>query len=346
MPSLLDHQTSQTATGLRIRDVRKSFILIDAEHNPVTSMAAKGEAPISSLIEWQLRRVPTSSSVAGIMDGAAVLDADLQNFEDRKTMLQGRTMKIREAIGIGDIAETNVQQYAMDGASLFAEATKFALQQLRSRMETVTVGTQDSVAQSGTVASSPVPFVSRGLSHWKGKAASGDLPITDSWARTPAASIFTTALNTDTETVITEANVRAVLRSIFTVTKKRSRNLMLFCTLAFQEQFNNFLTTGAVSSTTAPLRRFSGDASTSNITLDVQTYTGPGGNVTLIPHLSLPAKVFGLLLDMDYVKLRMARNARFVPLTEDGSGPRGFADAIFAVADENPTTGGKFIQAT
>ena len=343
MPSLLDHQTSQTVTGLRIRDVRKSFILMDAEHCPVTSMAAKGEAPISSLIEWQMRRVATSTSVVGVMDGAAVLDADLQGFEDRKTMLQGRTMKIREAIGIGDIAENNVNQYAMDGASLFAEATKFALQRLRSRMETVAVGVQDSVQQAG-LAVGGTPFVTRGLSLWKGKAAAGDLPITDTWAQCPVASIFTTPLATDTETVITEAHVRAVLRSIFNVTKKRSRSLMLFCTLGFQEQFNNFLTTGAVSGTTAPLRRFSGDASTSNITLDVQTYTGPGGNITLVPHLSLPAKVFGLLLDMDYVKIRMARNARFVPLPEDGSGPRGFADAIFAVCDENPTSGGKFVQ--
>ena len=344
MPSLLDHQTSQTVTGLRIRDVRKSFILLDAEHNPVTSMAAKGEAPISSLIEWQLRRNATSSSVAGVMDGAAVLDADLQSFEDRKTMLQGRTMKIREAIGIGDIAENNVNQYGMDGASLFAEATKFALARLRNRMETVTVGTQDSVPQSGTVAASPVPFVTRGLSLWKGKGNTGDLPIADTWAQTPVASIYTTPLATDTETVITEANVRAVLRSIFNVTKKRSRNLRLFRTLGFQEQFNNFLTTGAVSATTAPLRRFSGDASTSNITLDVQTYTGPGGNITLVPHLTLPTKVFGLLLDMEFVKIRMARNPRFVPLSEDGSGPRGFADAIFAVCDENPLSGGKFVQ--
>ena len=346
MAHLLDHQTAQTVTGLRIRDVRKSFILMDAEHNPVSSMAAKGEAPISSLIEWQMRRVSTSTSVAGVMDGLGVVAADLQSFEDRKTMLQGRCMKIREAIGIGDIAEEITSQYAMDGASLFAEATKFALQKLRSRMEAVTVGTQESVPQSGTVDSSPVPFVTRGLSAWKGKAGSGDLPISDSWARTPAASIFTTAVNTDDEDVITEADVRAVLRSIFTTTKKKTRNLMLFCTLAFQEQFNNFLTTGTVSSTTAPLRRFQGDASASNITLDVQTYTGPGGNITLVPHLSLPAQVFGLLLDMEFIKLRMARNARFVPLPEDGSGPRGFADAIFAVCDENPTTGGKFIQAT
>lgn len=346
MAHLLDHQTSQGATGLRIRDVRKSFILVDAEHNPVSSIAAKGEAPNNTLIEWQLRQVATSSSTAGIMDGAAVAAADLQSFEGQKTMLQGRLMKKREAIGIGDIAETTTVQHGMTSAGLFAEATMYALQKLRSGVEAVTVGTQESVPQSGTVDSSPVPFVSRGLSAWKGKAGSGDLPISDSWARTPAASIFTTAVNTDEEDVITEADVRAVLRSIYTKTKKKTRSLMLFCTLAFQEQFNNFLKTGDTTSTTVPLRRFTGDASASNITLDVQTYVGPGGSITLVPHLSLPAKVFGLLQDMDYVKLRVARNARFVPLPEDGSGPRGFADIIFAPCDENPTTGGKFIQAT
>lgn len=344
MAHLLDHQTSQTATGLRIRDVRKSFILIDAEHNPVSSMAAKGETPGSSLIEWQLRYTPTSTSVAGVMDGLAVAAADLQSFEGQKTMLQGRCMKIREAVGIGDMTEVLTKQYGQTDASLFAEATKFALQKLRSRMECVTVGVQDSVPQSGTVDSSPIPFVTRGLSMWKGKGASGDLPISDSWARTPAPSIWASATNSAGADTITEADVRAVLRSIFTKTKRSTRSLMLFCTLEFQEQFNNFVKTGEVSSTTAPLRRFTGDASTGNITLNVQSYTGPGGNITLVPHLSLPAKVFGLLLDMDYIKLRMGRNARFVPLPEDGSGPRGFADAIFAVCDENPTTGGKFYQ--
>jgi len=342
MPLLLDHQTSAT---LRTRDVRKSFILINAEHNPVTSMAGKGEAPNNTLIEWPLRRVPTSTTVTGTMDGLAVLDADFQSFEDRKTILQGRLMKIREAIGIGDIADTVTDQYGMDGSSLFGEATKMALMKLRSRMEAITVGTQESVLQSGTVASSPVPFVTRGLSAWIGKAGSGDLPISDSWARTPADSIFTTTLSTDNPDTISEAEVRTVCRSIYNTTKMKG-SWMLFCSLDFQEQFNNFVKTGDVSSTTAPLRRFNGDASASNMTLDVQTYVGPAGRITLIPHMSLPAKVFGLLLDMQYVKIRMARNARFVQLTEDGSGPRGFTDAIFSVCCENPTAMGKFIQAT
>jgi len=342
MALLLDHQT---ATTLRVRDVRKSFILINAEHNPVTSMAAKGEAPNNTLIEWPLRRVPTSTTVTGTMDGLAVLDADFQNFEDRKTILQGRLMKIREAIGIGDIADTVTDQYGMDGSTLFGEATKMALMKARSRMEAVTVGTQESVLQSGTVASSPVPFVTRGLSLWVGKGATGDLPITDTWAQTPANSIFTTAANADNPDKITEANVRAVCRSVYNTTKQKG-NWMLFCSLDFQEQFNNFVKTGDVTSTTAPLRRFNGDTSASEMKLDVQTYVGPAGRITLIPHMSLPAKVFGLLLDMQYVKLRMARNARFVQLTEDGSGPRGFVDAIFSVCCENPTAMGKFIQLT
>ena len=340
MPLLLDHGT---ATTLRVRDVRKSFILINAEHNPVTSMAAKGEAPNNTLIEWPLRRVPTSSVVTGIMDGQAVADADYQNFESRKTILQGRLMKIREAIGIGDIAETVTDQYGMDGSTLFGEATKMALMQLRSRMEAVTVGVQDSIAQSGTSASGQ-PFVTRGLSLWIGKGNTGDLPIGDTWAQTPTTSVFTTTLATDGVDKVTEAVVRTVCRSVYNTTKQKG-SWILFCSLDFQEQFNNFVKTGDVAATTAPLRRFNGDTSASEMKLDVQTYVGPAGRITLVPHMGLPLKVFGLLMDMQYVKLRMARNARFVQLTEDGSGPRGFTDAIFSVCCENPTAMGKFIQA-
>lgn len=343
MPVLNEHAQ---ATNLKERDVTNSFTEIDAEHNPVTSMAAKGTAAKATLIEWPLKTVAVAADDAGVFDSLSVASSDLQNFEANKAMLQGRIQKIREAIGIGDIAQETSNQYGEGGKNLFAQATMFALQKLRNKMERVTIADKDSVAQSGSIGSSPVAFVTRGLAKWIGRSDSGgDLPISASFAVTPAASIYTTANDNDTADVITEDDVRAVLRSVYTKTKKAT-TFYLFCTLDFQEVFNNFVKTGEVSSTTAPLRRFNAGNADGTITLNVQKYVGANGStIILIPHLSLPTKVFGLLLDMNYVKLRMVRNPRFVPLPEDGSGPRGFTDAIFAVGCENPTAHGKFVQA-
>jgi hypothetical protein len=343
MPGLNEHSQ---APALKERDVTRSFTEIDAEHNPVTSMAPKGTAAKATLIEWPLVTVATADSDAGVFDTSPVADADTQNFESLKAMLQGRIQKIREAIHIGDIAQETSNQYGEGGQNLFAQATKFALQKLRSKMERVTIANKDSVPQSGAIGSTPVAFVTRGLSNWIGRSNSGgDLPLPASWVVTPAASIYTTPDDTDLADVITEDDVRAVLRSVFTKTK-RATTFYLFCNLDFQEAFNNFVKTGEVSSTTAPLRRFNAGQADGTITLNVQRYVGANGStIILVPHLSLPSKVFGLLLDMKYVKLRMVRNPRFMPLPEDGSGPRGFTDAIFAVGCENPTAHGKFIQA-
>ncbi len=337
MAYLLDHQTSGNS-GLRVRDVRKAFIMVDAEHNPVTSMCAKGEAPRNSIIEWVLRNVAKATNTDGVLDGVEVSASDFQNFEGHKALLQGRLQKIREAIGVGDIAESTTSQYGMAGASLFKEATMMALQKLRSKMEAVTIADKDSVPQDNSTA-----FVTRGLAHWIGKAGSGDLPLATAFTRTPAASIYTTANDDDTADVITEDDVRAVMRSIFETTKRKG-SWYLFCSTTFKEVFSNFARTGEVSSTTAPLRRFVGDQSTSEIKLDVQRYTGDWGTLTLIPHLDLPTKVFGLLLDMNQIKLRMVRNARFKELEDRGGGPNGFCDAIMAVGCENPTAHGKFVQ--
>lgn len=328
-------------TTRRIREVDLSRAMrdVDAEHNPFTSMLRRGPigSASSTLLEWTASRVARhdGTALAGLRDGVA-LDpvANGATFEDRTAILQGRPQRQEEVIAVGKIANAMTKQYGQKAPDKWKEYVKFALQRLRSKLEYACLSNSDSIAQTGSVG-----FVSRGMTNWIGRLSTGgDLPLPAAWIVTPTASVLTgQALATD----VTEAEIRAVLLSIYTAGYK-SRNLVCFASLAFAEAFNAFVLTATQSATVLPLRRFTNDQKDDTITLMVNKYVCGWGTFTIIPCVNtLPSGVHGLFIDMDEVDMTFIQNPTLYELEDRGAGRNGFADWIMTLRCWNPQAHGK-----
>lgn len=328
-------------TTRRIREVDLSRAMrdVDAEHNPFTSMLRRGTigSASSTLLEWTASRVArhSGSALAGFRDGVEVDPvANGSTYEDRTVMLQGRPHREKEELSIGKIAQAMTRQYGQKAPDKWKEYVKYGLQMLRSKLEFAALANSDSVNQTGSVG-----FVTRGMTSWIGRLSTGgDLPLPDAWIVTPAASILSgQAAATD----VTEAEIRAVLKSIYTSGYK-SRNLMCFASLDFAEAFNAFVLTATQSATVLPLRRFTADQSDDTITLNVNKYSCAWGSFTIVPCVdTLPSGVHGLFIDMDEVDMTFIQNPTLYELEERGAGRNGYADWIMALRCWNPRAHGK-----
>ena len=338
MAELLDHQIG---ADFRVRDVSKTFTVVQARDYPFTAMAKKRPVPNSSLIEWPLKtfNAPQNSP---LRDATDVQSGELQNNQSNKTMLKGRIQWARRAVKVGKIAQTLGNQYPEGGGKTnnYAENLADALVELKGDMEYICLGSQESDEQTGT---SGTAYATRGLAGWC-VASGGSFADT---ATAPASGYRTAAgaiVDIETADLFTEANIRAMCKAVRDK-RKRNGNWKLFCTSTLKQVFSDFTLTGTQSDTALPLRRFNQAGDAGKITLDVQIYVGDFGTVTLIVHDWLYTKIHGLMVDMEMASIGMAQNVQTAKLPNNGGGESGYCDTIFALCCDNPAAHGKVYDA-
>lgn len=334
MPAIYD---KDIPGAQRIRDVSRSFTVARALETPFSTMVKKGDQPKSSLYEWPFRQRPTPTNV-GIADGQDVTAADVGNNEALKCMLQGRTQKGWVAYGVGDVAQSLVNEYGI--SNLMADNAQDAMGQAKENLELMFLSNTDSRAETG--ATSATSALLRGLTQWVRTTAGTDLPI-NAMALTPAGNIVTGKATAD---LITEDEFRGVMQSIATACRKTNNTWDVFLSPLAKQTFSNYIRTATVNqaapaSTVVPLRSFNADQKDGKITLNVTFYESDFGLLRLQPHFSLPSGVHALIVDMDSVKARPLRAPREWDLPFMGGTNQSVIDYIFGLEVSNPRAHGK-----
>jgi hypothetical protein len=328
MPGLVE----PTQPGKR-EDLSDLISNVDMRGTPLTTMLKKGPRPKNTLFDWQVDAYDAPNT-NGVVDGEDVNSYD--NKAKNRQKLSGRVQKVRRPWKVSDMAEE-----VSDPAGVKSEAANAiakSLVELKRDMECVIGGDNDSQADNGSV-----PYLTRALGKWIQNGAQSDLPVPSAF-RTPTTSIDTTAMAS-----LTEATIQGVLQSVYLQTGENKR-YALICGVDFKRAVTDMTKTQAgVSSTVASIRTYNQpDAKEGMIYSNVDMFVGDFGELEIMPSVWL---AFGTsnsptrrayLLDTSKLTLRPLRNPGSKRLADQGGGPRGYVDAIFALQCDNPLGHGKF----
>ena len=322
-------------SGLR-EDLADVISIVDNKNCPVTSTARKG-ADISNpgVFSWQADEYKDPS-----FDGV-LTNADVATFDDAsstRALLSGRAMKFRRSIKVDDY--TQISDIAGIGKNKsFAHSVSKSLVELKRDIESAVCSDRDSQEQASTN-----PYRTRGLGSWISNSAQTDLPVNASF-RTPSASINTTATAS-----LTEAEVQAVLQSMYQVTGTMN-SMMLVCGPELKRAISNFtrFAGGADSKSGLSIRTFTQSAESKKIVASIDSFHGDFGVLDIVPSLFLAKDQAeasqlrrGYVLSADMIELRYGRRPRFQELEDMGGGKRALVDAIAALVCMNPKGLAKF----
>lgn len=330
---------SDVGSALDQRQISDMMLLLKPQKTPVMSMVKKKTGQLkNALVEWpfETESAPVTTPVA---DATDVAETDFENFEGNYGLLAGRPHKTRVAIGVGEVAEATTEQFASN--RLFAKNTVRAMRKLKANMEAIILGTQDSAA---TVSSNKTTYRTRGIGCWSGAVTATDsgAPIPDD-AKCPAASRVNLA--TAAYSTLTEAQVRAILQSIFDASNEEADNMVGVCLSDIKMRFADFTLSGSTASNTMPLRRWDNSSANKAISVRVDRYIGDFGSLNLVPHTStfLPqtAAASGVsigmyVLDPEVLAANIVVPIAFKRLEDRGGGPRGFCSTTFVNTVINP----------
>lgn len=325
-----------TVKGQR-EDIADAMVLIEPGDTPLFSMCKKGKEPANVLFQWPADRY-NDPRITGVLANAPVTTYDDQHAN--RELLSGRVQKARRSFQVDDFVENVADLAGVGKKQAFNKSATKALVELKLDIEAVMGSDSDSRPQAGSN-----EYLTRGLGSWLSSSAQSDTATAvPSAFRTPAASINATATS-----ALTENTVVDVLESMFKVRRAR-RNYDLVCGTALKRAFSNFIRTQSGSTNVmSSVRTFTQAADAKKITNMIDIYESDFGTLAL--HVSTylaqgqtaaVQAARGYVLDMDLVELRFNRKPNFAKLPDDGSGPRGYVDAIFGVACANPSVLGKF----
>lgn len=330
---------SDINTALDQRNVSDIMLLLAAHKTPLFSLVKKGKGrPKNSVLEWpfETEATPVTTPVA---DSTDVAETDFENFEANYGMLAGRPHKTRVAIGVGEVAEATTEQYGGKGR-LFAKTRARALRKLKTNLEAIMLGVQDSAI---AVASNKTTYTTRGIGCWAGLTTITDSLTIAAAAQCPSASRVNLAAAA--YSTLTEEQVRDVLQSIFDASNEEAEGMLGLCVSAIKRRFADFMASGTTASSVQPLRRFNQEAGDATVMLRVDRYVGDFGDLNLRTHTSsfLPqsavsgAKSVGMyVLDPDFLQVEIVVPIAFKELEDRGGGPRGFCSTTFVNEVLNP----------
>lgn len=335
MPAANSYSSPSTAGGNR-EYLQNILTVLEPEGTPVTSMIKKGaemKGTYAEVLADTFRPARTNGRPEGQDAGPAT------NNSDKRQRFGNYPHIVREDFGV-----TEMQQ-AVETAAVTSEedyqAAK-AISQLKRDMEAVICGAQE--MQQG---SNEDEWRTRGLWLWDQVAAQATNPVPVDF-RTPTASIQTGLTATNSISSLTEAQLNAVLQSMFTVYGKPMA-LELVGDTNTQAAVDNFSRVN--SGATANRYVVQDNVNDKTITLTVKTFESSFGMLHSMPSMfvniatstGLSTACSGLILNMALLELQFLKGGRLFKesLPNLGGGPRGFAKAIFALCCKNPKGLGK-----
>ena len=329
----------ETAQVGKREDLRDILSVVDAKKYPFTSIAPKGMAPKNTLVEWLADNYP-APSFSGIVDGDDV--TVYENMASGRARLQARIQIFRHAPMVSLLAQEVSDVAAIGQRQEMAKSIVKAIEMLKRDMECAFCADVDSQAQSGST-----PYRTRGLGVWIQAGAQTDLPVPASY-RPPAASIDTTATAS-----LTEANVNAVLQSVWDQTGNDG-TFQLICGRALRSRFSTFTQYQTASTNVmAATKTFTQNANERKITATIDVYEGDFGTIELIPtawnaadQAAAVQRARGYLINTDLIQVLYHTPPQRKPLPDLGGGPREMVYAIAALCVLNPLGLAKFAAAS
>lgn len=306
--------------------------LADAKEKPLLAMIPKGSKVVNTLARWQADKYDDPQT-DGVVDGKDV--ESYENAAEHRQELSVYCQKVRRTAKVSEMSE-DVSNVAGARAGELARSVDKKLEELGRDIEAVLCSDNDTQADNGAI-----PYKTRGLGSWINNSAQSVLPVPTAY-RTPAASINTTAMAS-----LTEALVKAVLKSVYTE-RGKSQDLVLLAGTALKEVFTGFTAVASGTNAYATTRAYNADLNQRKIISNVLVYEGDFNTVKLVPSLLLAVGTSnaptrrGYVLDMDMLELCWNKMPQVKPLPDLDGGPRRLVKAIFALKVLNPLALGKF----
>lgn len=322
MPAI--NETNRTA----VQDVSKLIILLEAPKNPFLSMVKKGKDVLSELVEYTVETAADGKLTGDLFD--AVTDVDSQEREK----LYARPQPFREKWGVNKLSTMYADTVVADEV---AHQKMHAMKRLNRRIQRSLLSFNELVA--GTPST---PSQLRGLFTWLQASAQSVLPVPTSHRPTAAQNI-TTPVDEVTETAF-----MAFLKACYDH-KLDMVDLDGFVGSDLKAQIDTFTIYDQTASGVAALRMYNYDGTKGTVSRNVSILKSSFGVCRL--HLtsdcvrtqatgaaSAYTPKSGAFVDMDMFELRHAKKG--VPtnftLADDGSGPKGYIDALLGLYCNSP----------
>jgi len=342
--ALTTSYVNATTAKLNREDLSDIISVVDAKSTVLTSSIKKGKKPASAYEEWIVDKYD-STVITGTIDGSDVSSST--TFFDstaNRSRIGNYIQTFRRVPQVSRLQEVvaapagvnNPDPNGVAGATEFARAKAKATVQIKRDMEAALLSNNGAVADNG----SSTAYTTRGLGKWL--STSADSNALGQSAVLLASGQVNVSSTSGALASFNEDALRSLLQARWTVSGQQ-KDLIAIVNPGIKNTVSDFTRYLPSKTNINTVRFFNQDVADKQVSTTVDFYSGDYGNVEL--HLSafLPTSNgnVGYILDMDYLELRTALAPSFMPLPDQGGGPRGIVEAIVALAYLNPTSGCK-----
>jgi hypothetical protein len=300
---------------------------IESDKTPFLSKLKIGKRPLAMLATWVAEIIPDASST-GILDGTA---ATTPSRVDRY-LLQGVSQHFRKEWGVTDLAVLTEAAGVKDEV---AHQRELAMKLLKRSMEVQFLSSEDS-----TIEASSTPWTTRGAFSWLANAAQTQ-HIVNANLRPASACLYSDAVAD-----LSESDFRTMLEAAYAAVKQPV-NLNGFVGYDLKAVLDDFTNVYPVASTTSQPKtsyRIQGNSkymegvdvlsfSTGVVALELDPFilctTSTGAATASTPKS-------GIFLNMDQWDIGYMQKPANTNLADDGSGKKGFIDAVAILRCKNP----------
>ncbi len=310
------------------QEISEKIFNVESDKTPFLSLVKKGPVPNQMLMSWQGFVFPNAPST-GIKDGVAATDP----ASIARVLLEGCAQHFRRQWGVTTLAElTNI---AGVGRNEVGFQRLQAMTLLKRMIEQQLLSVDDCAVESGET-----PWTTRGVGSWISNSAQSVKPV-DATLRNSAAAIYTGAVAS-----LTEAAFRTMLQAAYGETKEPvSLDGFVGVDLkAVLDDFTQLYPTGTGTSQAKAIYNVAGVGEYQNKVEwlrfsvgDVRLHLNPFLAVTTSTGAaSAYTPKSGYFLNMEMWEVAYLMKPANTNLSPDGSGTKGFIDAVLGLKCFNP----------
>lgn len=310
------------------QEISEKIFNVESDKTPFLSLLKKGPVPNQMLMSWQGFAYPAVAST-GTLDGTPASSP----AKVVRVLIEGCAQHFRRQWGVTTLAElTNIAGIGKNEVG-FQRAQAMIL--LKRMIEQQILSADDCAVESGET-----PWTTRGALAWIANSAQSIKPV-DSTLRNASAAIFTSALSG-----LTEAAFRDCLEAAYGETREPlSLDGFVGVDLkAVLDDFTQLYPTGTGTSQAKAMYNMTDVETYKNKVEwlrfsvgDVRLHLNPFiGYTTSTGAATAYSPKSGVFLNMEMWELAWLKNPANTNLAADGSGTKGFIDAVCGLKCFNP----------
>lgn len=317
----------ETAQVGKRQEILDRIFNVEAEETPFISMLASGPTPNQMLASWVGEVYPDVAST-GVLDGAA---ASTPAKVDRY-LLQGTAQHFRQQWGVTTLA--NLTNAAGVGRNEAGHQMMLAMMLLKRQMEQQFLSDDDCTIESGAT-----PWTARGAFKWLDSSAQSQYPVPTQLL--PSSSTkYVSALAS-----LTQDSFRGLLQAAYAA-RKGAVDLVGLVDVGLKAVIDDWTTIYPVASTSSQPRMTyaGGDPAVLKNFVDELHFSVGRAKIGLSSFLNRTTSTGaaatvsgnGVFLDLRMWQLCYLQKPANTNLAADGSGKKGFVDAVAIVKCLNP----------